>query len=161
MEPDDPFAVPVPQGELLGEVPGVFGVLGLAVDGCVVLPGVELFGDVDPGVVVFGVPLGEVPGVVWGVAVPAGGVAVLAGGVAVLAGGVAGEPGVEVCPELLLEPPADAPPPAELWATAQLPQHNTTASNISFRVDMFLASGRFELFQLRIAADLDSGRLRS
>jgi len=31
----------------------------------------------------------------------------------VLAGGVAGEPGVEVCPELLLEPPADAPPPAE------------------------------------------------
>jgi len=123
MEPDDPFAVPVPQGELLGEVPGV-GVLGLAVDGCRVLPGVELFGDVDPVVVVFGVPLGEVepgvcPGVVCGVAVPAGGVAVLAGGVAVLAGGVAGEPGVEVCPELLLEPPAGAPPPAELWAIAE------------------------------------------
>ena len=59
MEPDDPFTVPVPQGELLGEVPGVFGVLGLAVDGCVVLPGVELFGDVDPGVVVFGVPAGR------------------------------------------------------------------------------------------------------
>src|SRR6202140_4706954 len=104
---------------MLGEVPEVFGVLGLAVDGCVVLPGVELFGDVDPGVVVFGVPLGEVPGVVCGVAVPAGGVAVLAGGVAVLAGGVAGEPGVEVCPELLLEPPAGAPPPAELWAIAE------------------------------------------
>ena len=142
MEPDDPFAVPVPQGELLGEVPGVFGVLGLAVDGCVVLPGVELFGDVDPGVVVFGVPLGEAetgvcPGVVCGVAVLAGGVAVLAGGVAVPAGGVAGEPGVEVCPELLLEPPAGAPPPAELWATAQLPQHNTTASNISFRDNIF------------------------
>src|SRR6202158_3001624 len=128
MEPADPWAVPVPQGELLGEVPGVFGVLRLAVDGCVVLPGVELFGDVDPGVVVFGVPLGEVPGVVCGVAVPAGGVAVLAGGVAVLAGGVAGEPGVELCPELLVEPPAAAPPPAELWAIAQLPQHNTTRS---------------------------------
>lgn len=110
VEPDDPFAVPVPQGELLGEVPGVFGVLGLAVEGCEVLPGVELLGDVDPGVVVFGVALGEAepgvcPGVVCGVAVPAGGVAVLAGGVAVLAGGVAGEPGVELCPELLLEPP--------------------------------------------------------
>jgi len=142
MEPDDPLAVPVPQGELVGEVPGVFGVLGLAVDGCVVLPGVELFGDVDPGVVVFGVPPGEVepgvcPGLVCGVAVPAGGVAVLAGGVAVLAGGVAGEPGVELCPELLVEPPAAAPPPAELWAIAQLPQHNTTASNISFRDNMF------------------------
>ena len=156
MEVDDPFAVPVPHGELLGEVPGVFGLFGLAVDGCVVLPEVELFGDVDPGVVVFGVPLGELepgvcPGAVCGVAVPAGGVAVLAGGVAVLAGGVAGEPGVELCPELLLEPPAGAPPPAELWAMAQLPQHNTTASNISFRDDMFLASRRFELFQLRVA----------
>jgi hypothetical protein len=62
VEPDDPFAVPVPQGELLGEVPGVFGVLGLAVEGWVVCPEVELDGDVDPGVVVFGVPLGEVSG---------------------------------------------------------------------------------------------------
>ncbi|HEY3617231.1 MAG TPA: hypothetical protein VGK96_10490 [Candidatus Sulfotelmatobacter sp.] len=146
--------MPVPQGELLGEVPGVFGVLGLAVEGCVVCPGVELVGDVDPGVVVFGVPLGEVepgfcPGVVCGVAVPAGGVALPAGGVAALAGGVAGEPGVELCPVLLLEPPAGAPPPAELWATAQLPQHNTTA-NISFRDDMFWASRHFELFQLRL-----------
>jgi hypothetical protein len=62
---------------------------------------------------------------------------------------------------LLLEPPAGAPPPAELWATAQLPQHNTTASNISFRDDMFSASKRFELFELRFPADLGSGPLRS
>jgi hypothetical protein len=148
VEPEVPFALPgtVPQGELLGDVPGVFGVLGLTVDGCVVLPGVELFGDVDPGVGVSGVSLGEVepgvcPGVGRGVAVPACGVAVLAGGVAVLAGGVAGEPGVELWPAPLLEPPEGAPAPGELWATAQLPQHNTTVSNISFRDDMFKPPG--------------------
>ncbi len=126
-ETDGPFAVPgkVPQGELLGDVPGVFGELGSTVDGCVVLPGVKVLGDVDPGVEVFGVPLGEVepgvcPGVVCGVAVPTGGVAVLAGGVAVLAGGVAGEPGVEFCPALLLEPP-------RLVNSGLLPNcHNTT-----------------------------------
>lgn len=141
MEPEVPFALPVPQGELLGDVPGVFGVLGLTVDGCVVLPGVALFGDVDPGVVGLGVSLGEAepgacPGLVCGVAVPACGVAALAGGVAVLAGGVAGEPEVELWLAPLLEPPEGAPAPAELWATAQLPQHNTTDSNISFRDDM-------------------------
>lgn len=124
----------VPQGELLGDE------LGFVVDGCVVLPGVALFGVV-PGDVAFGVPFGEVepgdvcPGVVCGVAVPAGGVAVWAGGVAVLAGGVAGEPGDELCP-VELELPAGAAPPALLRATAQLPQHNTTDSNASFLDDM-------------------------
>lgn len=147
VEPDVPFAVPgkVPQGEPLGEVPGVFGVLGLTVEGCVVLPGVVVFGEVDPGAAVFGVPLGEVepgevepgvcPGAVCGVAVPAGGVAVLAGGVAVPAGGVAGEPGVVLCPALL-EPPAGAVPPGAAWAKAQLAQHSTTDSNVSFRDDI-------------------------
>ena len=105
------------------------------------VPGVVLLGEV-PGVVVLGVPLGEVepgvvcPGVVCGVAVRAGGVAVWAGGVAVLAGGVAGEPGVEVCPAEFcpaeLEPPDGAVPPAELCATAQLPQHKTINNNASF-----------------------------
>ena len=71
-------------------------------------------GEVEPGAVAFGDPLGTVVvfgfcGEPCGVAVPAGGVAVLAGGVAVLAGGVAvlaggvaglaggvaGEPGVD------------------------------------------------------------------
>ena len=148
VEPDVPFAVPgkVPQGAPLGEVPGVFGVLGLTVEGCVVLPGVVVLGEVDPGAAVFGVPLGEVelgevepgdvcPGAVGGVAVPAGGVAVLAGGVAVPAGGVAGEPGVELCPALL-EPPAGAVPPGAAWAIAQLAQHSTTDSNVSFRDDI-------------------------
>jgi hypothetical protein len=136
VEPDAPLAVPgkVPQGEPLGEVPGVFVVLGFTVDGCVALPGVGVVGEFEPGTVVFGVPLGAVDPV-CGVAVPAGGVAVLAGGVAVLAGGVAGEPGVEVCPALL-EPPAGAAPPGELCATAQLAQHKTTDSNVSFRDDM-------------------------
>lgn len=62
--------------------------------------------------------------------------AVWAGGVAVRAGGVAGEPGVELCPAELcpaeLELPAGAAPPAELCATAQLPQHKTTDNNASF-----------------------------
>ncbi|HEX4783165.1 MAG TPA: hypothetical protein VH350_02420 [Candidatus Sulfotelmatobacter sp.] len=54
VEPADPLAEfgMVPQGELLGEEPGV------VFDGCVVLPGLELFGAV-AGVVVFGLPLGE------------------------------------------------------------------------------------------------------
>jgi hypothetical protein len=149
VEPDAPFAVPgkVPQGEPLGEVRGVLVVLGLTVEGCVLLPGVGELGEFDPGAVVLGFPLGEVepgfcPGVVCGVALPAGGVAGLAGGVAGLAGGVAvpaggvaGEPGVELCPALL-EPPAGAAPLGELWATAQLAQHSTTESNVSFRDDM-------------------------
>lgn len=59
--PGVPFVAPgsVPQGEPLGELPGLFGVLGLMVDGCVVPPGVGVAGEFDPGTVVFGVPLGE------------------------------------------------------------------------------------------------------
>jgi hypothetical protein len=54
----------VPHGEPLGELPGLFGVLGLMVDGWVVLPGVGVAGELEPGTVVFGVPLGELdPGV--------------------------------------------------------------------------------------------------
>jgi hypothetical protein len=159
---DAPFVVPVPgrvpHGEPLGVVPGVFVVLGLTVDGCVVLPGVAVLGAVGPGTLVLGLLLGDVelgdvepgdvcPGAVCGVAVPACGVAVLAGGVAVPAGGVAGEPGVELCPALL-EPPAGAVPPGAACATAQLAQHKTTDSNASFRDDIFKTSRRFNLFQL-------------
>jgi hypothetical protein len=53
----------------------------------------------------------------------------------VLAGGVAGEPGV-LWPALLLELPAGADPPAELWATAQLAQQSTTDSSVNFRDHM-------------------------
>lgn len=135
-----PLALPgkVPQGDPLGEPPGLFGVLGLIVEGCVVPPGVGVAGDVDPGTVVFGVPLDEegdpgafgVCGVVCGVAVPAG-------GVAVPAGGVAGEPGVELCPAEAEPLGGTAPPEGVLCATAQLAQHNTTDSNVSFLVDIY------------------------
>jgi hypothetical protein len=157
VEPGVEFVAPgrVPQGEPLGEPPGLFGVFGLTVDGCVVLPGVGLVGVVEPGTVVFGVPLGDVdPGVVcWvpagGVAVPAGGVAVLAGGVAGLAGGVAvpaggvaGEPGVEDCPAFPEPLAGGGPPEGAVCATAQLAQHSTTDSNASFDFDIRFKSFR-------------------
>lgn len=134
----------VPHGPLV-EFPELFGLFGFAdgevLPGVVVDPGVEDRGVAEPGVVVFGVPLGEgEPGVVWGVpaggvAVPAGGVAVLAGGVAVPAGGVAA-PGVELCPAVP-EPPAGAAPPAgALCATTQPVQHKITDSNASFVIDI-------------------------
>jgi hypothetical protein len=146
-EPDAPFAVPgkVPHGEPLGDVPGLFGVLGLTVEGWVVLPGAGGLVGFEPGMLVFGVPLGEeepgvvCPGVVCGVVVPVG-------GFTAPVGGATGEPGVELCPALL-ELPAGRAPPGELWATAQLAQHKTTDSNVSFRDDMSKASRRFELFQ--------------
>ena len=75
VEPDVPFAVPgsVPHGEPLGGVPGVFGEFGFMVEGCVVVPGVGVCGEVELGTVVFG----DVdPDGLCGVAVPAGGVAV-------------------------------------------------------------------------------------
>jgi hypothetical protein len=50
-----------PHGEPLGAVPGVFGVFGFIVEGCVLLPGVAGFGEVEPGTV----PVGG--GVVFGV----------------------------------------------------------------------------------------------
>ena len=152
IEPGVEFVAPgrVPHGAPLGELPGLFGVFGLTVDGSVVLPGVGLVGVVEPGTVVFGVPLGEVdPGEVCsvvpagGVAVPVGGVAVLAGGVAGLAGGVAvpaggvaGEPGVEVCPALREPPAGGAPPDGAVCATVQLPQHSTTDNNTNFDFDI-------------------------
>lgn len=75
-----------PQGEPLGEVPGLFFAFGFTVEGCVLLPGVAGLVEFEPGIVpgVAGLPV-PAPGacgVVCGVAVPAGGVAVLAGGVA-------------------------------------------------------------------------------
>jgi hypothetical protein len=147
LELDDPeFGVEpdvsgkVPHGEPLGELPGFVVVLGLTVDGCVVLPGVGALGEFEPGTVVFGVPLGEVdPGVVCGL--PVGGVVGLVcgevlpvGGFTEPVGGVDGE-AVELCPALL-EPPAGAAPPGALCATAQLAQHNTTENKVSFRDDI-------------------------
>lgn len=152
VDPGVEFVAPgrVPQGEPLGELPGLFGVLGLMVDGCVVLPGVGLAGVFEPGTVVFGVPLGDVdPGVVCGVAVPAGGAAVLAGGVAVLAGGVAvpaggvaGDPGVEDCPALPEPLAGGAPPEGAVCATAQVAQHSTTDSNASLDFNIRFKSFR-------------------
>jgi hypothetical protein len=77
----------VPQGDPLGLVPGLLGVFGFTVEGCVLLPGAGGFGEFEPGTVdgVLGVvvPVGGVAGVVGGVAVPEGVVAV---------------PGVWACP---------------------------------------------------------------
>ena len=73
----------VPHGELLGVV-----ALGSIGDGRVLLPGIGVFGEFEPGTVVIGggvVGLAELPGGVTGV--PCG-VAVLPAGVAELAGGV-------------------------------------------------------------------------
>jgi hypothetical protein len=57
-----------PHGEPLGAVPGVFGVFGFIVEGCVLLPGVAGFGEVEPGTVpVGGVPVPVGGGVVFGV----------------------------------------------------------------------------------------------
>lgn len=121
VEPGVPLLAPgnVPQGEPLGEPPGLFGGLGFTVDGCVVLPGVGLAGEFDPGTVPFGVPFGVVdPGVVCCVVLPPG--------------GVTGEPGVEVFPVLPALPAGGTPPEGAACATAQLAQHNTTKSNPSF-----------------------------
>ena len=52
-----------PHGEPLGAVPGVLLVFGFIVEGCVLLPGVAGFGEVEPGTV----PVG---GVVLGVWLP-------------------------------------------------------------------------------------------
>lgn len=151
VEPGDPLAEPgrVLHGEPLVEVPDVFELFGV-VDGCVVLAGAGVPGEVDPGVVVFGVPFGDAePGVVWvvggvavpaaGVAVPAGGVAVPVGGVAVPAGGVA-VPGVELCPAVPELPAGAVPPAGELCATTHAAQHRTTESKISFFIDMTFTS---------------------
>lgn len=143
--PELPSVVPgkVPQGLPLGEPPGVFGLLGLTVEGCVGVPGVGVAGEFDPGTVGFGVPLGEKdPGEFGfcgaaGVAVCAGGVAGLAGGVAVPAGGVAGAPGVEFCPAVLELAAGGVPADGTLCATAQLAQQTTINNNVIFRVNIF------------------------
>jgi len=134
-EPDAPLAVPgiAPHGEPLGEVPGLFELFGFVVDGCVVFPLADGLVGFEPGALGFGVLGDEEPGLVCPGAV-CGGVAPV-GGFSAPVGGAVGEPGVELCPALL-EPPAGRAPPAELWATAQLAQHNTTDSNVSFRDDM-------------------------
>jgi hypothetical protein len=162
VELDVPLAVPgnVPQGDPAGDVPlevPVFVVPVFVVDD--ELPaGVVVFGEVEPGMVVFGVPVGELDvGVLGfcgdacgvavpvgdvgvpadGVAVPAGGVAVLAGGVAVLAGGVAGEPGVELCPEVVELPAGCAPPVGVPCDMAQLAQPKITDSSVIFDFVIF------------------------
>lgn len=91
--PFEPLVAPgvpgkVPHGEPLGLVPGLLGLFGFTVGGCVLPPGVGGFGEFEPGTVegVFGVvvPVGGFVGAVDGVVAPVGGVVV---------------PGVWACPE--------------------------------------------------------------
>jgi hypothetical protein len=57
-----------PHGDPLGTVPGALVVFGFIVEGCVLLPGVAGFGEVEPGTVpVGGVPVPVGGGVVFGV----------------------------------------------------------------------------------------------
>jgi hypothetical protein len=87
-EPDVPFAVlgMVPQGDALGELPELFGVFGFTVDGCAVFPVAEGLVGFEPGMLVFGVPLGEeelglvCPAVVCGLVAPVGGFTAPVGG---------------------------------------------------------------------------------
>jgi hypothetical protein len=106
----------VPQGELLGEVEGLFV---LPVDGCTVPLGVDVPGEVVPGVVP-GFPL------VGGFWVPVGGVTDPDGGVTVPVGG---EPefGDELWPAGRLAPVCE---------TAQLAQANTESSKAILPVDI-------------------------
>ena len=61
----------VPHGEPLGVVPGVTEVFGFTVEGCVALPGVGGFGELDPGTLDgdvggFTAPVGGATGVLVG-----------------------------------------------------------------------------------------------
>jgi hypothetical protein len=116
VDPLGALAVPgkVPHGEPLGGVPGAFGVFGLIVEGCVLLPGVAGFGEVDPGTE----PVG-------GVTDPVG------GGVAVL--------GVWVCPPVAGAPAGGGvPPEGVLCPTIQVAQNRSTERRVSFRADIFV-----------------------
>jgi hypothetical protein len=118
---EDP-AFGVEPGAVSGVTQGVpIGVVGLGsvVDGCVLLFGVGVVGEVGLGTVVVGggvVGVAELPG---GVVVVPGGVAVLLGGVAGLPGGVA-VPGVWVCPAVPGVPEGGAPPEGAICATTQI-----------------------------------------
>lgn len=96
-------AVPLPgtlaQGDPLGVVPGVVALFGFMVDGWVLLPGVGVFVEFDPG---------TAPGVVGlvggGVVAPVGGAVVVFVGGGALVGACAGCPPLPVAPAPLPEP---------------------------------------------------------
>lgn len=125
---EPPPAVPgipgkVPHGELLGLV-----VFGSIVDGCVLLPGVGVLGEFEPGTVVVG-------GGVVGVEELLGGVVVVPGGVMVLPGGVA-VPGVWVCPAVPGVPAGGVPAEGVLCATTQIAEKSSSERKVSFRADI-------------------------
>ena len=106
----------VTQGVLLGVA------FGSVVDGCVLLPGVVVFGEVELGAVVV------VGGGVVGVAGLAGGVAVLPGGVAV--------PGVWVCPAAPGAPAGGVPLEGVFCATTHIVQKSSRERKEPFRTDI-------------------------
>src|SRR5437763_721626 len=127
-EVDDPaFALPdpgrFPQGDPLGVVPGAAEVFGFAVDGCI-LPADEAgFVGFEPGV----------PG--GGGTEPVGGaVGLLVGGGGVVEGVV--PLGVWLCRADAELPAVELPPAGALWATTQVAQKRSMATNVSFLVDI-------------------------
>lgn len=126
----------LPHGDPLGVVPGVFGLFGFTVEGCVLLPGVGGVIEFEPGiadggedpvgggvavlvgggvVVLVGGVVGVGAVVLVGVVVGVGAVVLVGGGVAVLVGGAGG---VLVC------------------AATQAAQHKTTERRLIFRSDI-------------------------
>jgi hypothetical protein len=133
----------VPQGEPLGEVPGVLVVFGLIVDGWVEPPGVGLVVEFEPGTVGAGVLGVVVDGLVpCGVCVvlPVGGVTEPVGGVTEPVDGVVVPGVVGAVLGDVLEPPAGGAPAGALCATPQLAQAKTANNGTIIFFDIILTS---------------------
>lgn len=151
--PEVPLGGFVPPGVEVGlpGAPGVtlFGEPGVVLSGLLVLEFVA-FGAVVLGLAVLGVVLLPgvlcvVPGVLWvapGIVELSGVVVLVVAGDVVdpVPAGAVVEPGVELCPAVPVPPAGAVPPAGELCATTQLPQHRITDNNVSLVIDIIITS---------------------